>query len=592
VIDPRIYRAAFLPVLVALIVLMFSVEPIPDALRGPEGSSIAASDFDERRASALARQIVEMAPERAPGSRGDDLTADLVEERFAGIGAGKVSEQRFTGSFDGEDVEERNVAVTLPGTSERTIVFVAHRDSARGPGAASSAAATGVLVELATEFARLRHEKTLTFVSTDGGGDGATGAREFIANYPTPELVDAFLVVSQPGPSDPESPHVIPWSAGPESTSAQLIETATATLEAETEREPEEPGLLGHLFRLALPSGLGEQAVLIEEGADAIAISGGGERPLPPDEDGAEDLSPRSIGEFGRIVFALGVAIDGSDEPPMHGPEDQLRFAGNLIPGWALGLLAITLLLPALVASVDAVARSMRRRQAVPAAFGWVLVRAVPFLAPLALLYLLALPGIAPSPDFPFDPGRFGFGWRAAGVLLALLTAFAATLIALRPLSAPSRASRETVAAAIGTISSLSLIGIWLINPYLALLLVPFAHLWLLAARPGLPVGLLGASLTTAVAALPLLAAVLHLVARLDLGAQAPWQLALFVTSGQLGAVLALLLCLVAGAALAVLAVGRSPGTDLPSPEPRVHRPLRHTGPGSLGGTPSAMQRR
>jgi hypothetical protein len=592
VIDPRIYRAAFLPVLVALIALMFSVEPIPDALRGAEETTISASDFDQRRASVLARQIVEAAPERSPGSRGDELTAGIVEERFAAIGGGKISEQRFEDSFDGDDVELRNVAVTLPGTSERTIVFVAHRDSARGPGAATSAAATGVLVELAAEFGRVRHEKTLTFVSTDGGSDGASGAREFIAGYPTPELVNAFVVISQPGADEPEPPHILPWSSGSESTSAQLLETATTALEDETEREAEEEGLLGQLSRLALPSGLGDQAVLIEAGANAIAISGAGERPLPPADDQAEDLSAASIGEFARTAFALAIALDVSDDPPLHGPEAQLRFAGNLIPGWALAVLAITLILPALVASLDAVARALRRGQAGLAAFGWVLARALPFLASLVLLYLLALPGIAPSPDFPFDPGRFDFGWRAAGVLIAILTAFLATLIGLRPLSAPASASRETVAAAIGATASVALLGIWLLNPYLALLLVPFAHLWLLAARPGVPVALPGAAVATAIAAVPLIAALVHLVDRLDLGAQAPWQLALFVTSGQIGVPLALLLCLLAGSTLAVLAIGRSPGSDLPAPPLPTLGPARHAGPGSLGGTESALPRR
>jgi hypothetical protein len=156
----------------------------------------------------------------------------------------------------------------------------------------------------------------------------------------------------------------------------------------------------------------------------------------------------------------------------------------------------------------------------------------------------------------------------------------------------PPSAGRETVAAVIGTVSSLALLVIWLINPYLALLLLPFGHLWLLAGRPGVPVGLLGASLTLLIATVPLIVAVAHLVDRLDLGAQAPWQIALFVTSGQLDAPLALLLCLVAGSALAVLAVGRSPGTDLPAPVPPPRRQPRHIGPGALGGTPSALPRR
>ena len=46
---------------------------------------------------------------------------------------------------------------------------MASRDSASGPGAASSAAATATLLELVKELSSTTHKKTLTFVSTDGG---------------------------------------------------------------------------------------------------------------------------------------------------------------------------------------------------------------------------------------------------------------------------------------------------------------------------------------------------------------------------------------------------------------------------------------
>jgi hypothetical protein len=584
VIDPRIYRAAFGPTLVALIVLMFSVEPVPDPLRGAEAAGIAASDFDENRASALARQIVDAAPEREPGSRGDTAAGDFVEERFAAIGSGKVSEQRYEDSFEGDDVGLRNVLVTLPGTSERMVVVMAHRDSAEGPGATSSAAATGALIELAGEFGRLRHDKTLIFVSTDGGSDGASGARMFLQGFPTPQLLDAVVVLSQPGTPSPEPPYVIPSSTGPESTSAQLVQTAKAALETETDRDAGLEGPFASLFRLALPSGLGEQAPLIEGGADAVAISSAGERPVEPADDQLDSLTASSVGEFGRTAFSLVLAIDETQEPLAHGPDGYVPFAGNLIPGWALALLALALLLPALLGALDALARAGRQGEPLLPALSWVLARALPFLAALALLYVLAVPGIAPAPAFPFDPARFEFGWRAAGVLVATLAAFLVVLVAVRPLTATRRASSEALGAAIGAVASLSVLGIWLLNPYLALLLVPFAHLWLLAARPGMPVALPVAAAVTLLAALPAFAALAYLVGRLELGAEAPWQLMLMITGGQIGAPLALLFCLVAGSALAVLAVARS-RADLPAPAGSLGGRVGYPGPGSLGGT-------
>jgi len=162
------------------------------------------------------------------------------------------------------------------------------RSSQRSERTASSAAATGVLVELAESFGEATHDKTLVLVSTGGGGDGATGAREFADHYPERSLIDAALVISQPGAAQPEPPFVLPWSAGPQSTAIQLTRTAAATVSAEVGRPAGLESSFGDLLRLALPTALGEQAPLIEEGIDAVAISGAGERPLPQAEDGTE----------------------------------------------------------------------------------------------------------------------------------------------------------------------------------------------------------------------------------------------------------------------------------------------------------------
>ena len=80
----------------------------------------------------------------------------------------------------------RNVILTLPGSSERTILVLAHRDSAEGPGAATSAAATATLLGLADDLGRSRRTKTMIFASTDGGSDGAEGARKLIEDLPAP----------------------------------------------------------------------------------------------------------------------------------------------------------------------------------------------------------------------------------------------------------------------------------------------------------------------------------------------------------------------------------------------------------------------
>ena len=134
----RIYRAAFAPAVVAVVVLLFSLPGRP----APLPPVVASAEFDQRAAAEIDRQITEAAPARSPGSEGDRAIADLVAKRFAGVREGQVAEQRFDHNFEGEDLELRNVVLTLPGESARSVVVLAARDSASGPGAASSAAAT------------------------------------------------------------------------------------------------------------------------------------------------------------------------------------------------------------------------------------------------------------------------------------------------------------------------------------------------------------------------------------------------------------------------------------------------------------------
>lgn len=555
-IDPRIYRAGFLPAIVALVVVMFSVQPLPEPLEPP----ISPVGFEAGPGARVARQIVAVAPERQPGSEGDSLAADLVSERFGAIEGGELSEQPFEGSFDGDDVELRNVILVLPGESERQVVLMARRDSAEGPGFATSAAATGALVEIAESFGGARHSKTLVFVSTTGGSDGAQGAREFAEHYPERDLIDAAIAIEQPAADESEPPHVLPWSTEDDSTAIQLTLTAEQAVSEQIDVAGDGDGLVAGLLRLALPSGLGEQSVLVAEGIDAVGLSSAGERPLPPSrDDTTEALSAPTLADFGRAALSMLVTLDATTEALERGPGSYVTFSDNLIPGWSIALLVIALVLPAGLAAVDAMARAWRKREGLPRDLVWVASRSLPFLAALVLAYLLALSGLAPSPRFPYDPGRFEVGWRSALVLLFLVVATVLAWIAIRALRVPRGAGRDGLAAATGVVLCGSVAAVWLLNPYLALLLVPAAHVWLAAIGSGGPAR--RAVIAVAVAAaliLPLIAAV-DLAGRLEVGITVPWQLLLMVTGGQIGFVTALLGCLVAGGLVALIATALAP---------------------------------
>ena len=583
-----LYRLTLLGGLFAVVVLMFSVVSRPGAFR----SEAAPDAFDQDRAAGLARAIVEAAPERQPGSRGDDAAADLVTERFTEIAGGEVTEQGFGGRFEGEDVDLRNITLTLPGTEDSRIVFAASRDCAEGPCAVSSAAATATLLELADTFSGARHDATVSFVSLDGSTAGAAGARELAAGLEI-EPADAVIVVAQPGASRPEAPFAVPWSAGVQSTSVQLLESAAAALQAEGGIEDAASfGTAESLLRLAIPSGLGDQAVLIEEGIDSVALTSAGDTPLPVSSDGLDSLSAATIGDIGRAALVLGFALDERSEPLEHGPDTYVPLAGKLIPGWAVALLAAALLLPIGAVALDGSVRHARAGEPLPLAFALALTRAVPFVATLVLAYLLELFGLMPGPAFPFDPQRFSPGAGSVLVLLVLLAAMAGSIRLIGRLAVPAEAE-DALSPAIATILFAGLLGIWLANPFFALMLVPAGHLWLLAAQPEMRGRRAAAwSLLAAGAVVPAVA-LLAVGGQIGAGAEIPWDLLLMFTGRHFGVLVALPLCLLGGCALAI---AEAAGSESVPPRPRdgsgIRGPLGYAGPGSLGGTESALPRR
>jgi hypothetical protein len=568
VIDFRVYRAGFLPALVAIVVILFALQVPPD----PLPTVVAPAEFDEVSAAKAARQIVATAPVRSPGSEGDAAIADMVERQFKSVPEAGIAEQSFGG-------ELRNVIMTLPGESPRSVVVLASRDSASGPGAASSAAATATLLELANQLRNSSHTHTLIFVSTDGGGDGALGVRQFIDQFAEREMVDGVIVISQPGSASPRQPFLLTASDGPQSANAGLVRTAERALSDQAGAKPQSEGLFDELAQLALPTGLGEQAVLIDRGIAAVGLSSAGERPLPVAQDQPTDLSSTTLGDLGRTALLLASTLDGAPTPPHHGPEAYLSLGGNLVPGWTLALLALTLLLPTVLASLDGLARALRAQTRMGEAFAWASSRALPPIASLLLLYVMATTGVVPSPTFPFDPNRFGVGVGEVIAMAFLGIVLGAGYYAIRGWRVPAGLSREAAAPTLGLVSGLAVLLAWLANPYLALLLVPVAHAWLLdARREGVlpwPLVLLGALASV----IPIAAAVGHIADRLDLGSAAPWQLLLMVAVGQIGFVEMLALCLLLGCLVGIVALA----IRRPAVKPRPEAPSRRV----RAGTPA-----
>ena len=154
-IEPRIYRAAFVPALLAIVLVMFSLESRPRPL--PQG---LAGDvvFGGAEAVATTRSIVDAAPDRQAGTVGDREAARLVVGPSAA--AASVEVDRF--QSDGEDLV--NVIGRRAGRTRRQVVVVASRDASGVPDAGGSAADTAALMELARVFEGRPSQRSIVLV--------------------------------------------------------------------------------------------------------------------------------------------------------------------------------------------------------------------------------------------------------------------------------------------------------------------------------------------------------------------------------------------------------------------------------------------
>jgi Peptidase family M28 len=565
-IDLRLYRYALLAVPVAAVIAMFSLKEVPRELSG----GIPPDAFDSTSAAPLAKELATSAPYPTPGSQADERLAEQVKARFTAIDGAAVAEQTFEGSFNGHDVELRNLIATLPGESHRQIALIAPRDVAQGSGVTTSAASTAALLEIADGFSGAAHDKTLVFVSADGSSIGALGTKRFIRDYTDADLLDAAIVLSQPALANPTAPLVIPWSTGPQSTAAQLAETANATVSKELAMPAGDEGPLDDLFRLALPAGLGDQGALVEAGLPAVRLSADGELPVEPGRDTPEAFDNDTFTRFGRAALSLVLILDGSPGAIEHGPDGYVGVAGNLLPGWTIALLALSLLVPAALAAGAGLVSAARSPIEAVRGVVWTLLRALPFIGALIVVLVTALVGLLPSPDFPFDPRIEGLGAGGTISAIAAVLAYCVAAFFLRPLRPPPARAVATAAAAALLVACLAALGIWLVNPYLALLIAIGLQAWVLAAArlaPGRPV----AAGLVLLGLVPAIVLVADLAGRFDAGLGVWQDLVLMVADGQIGLAMALLGCLGAGAGVGLVALaGRAPGRPAPEMKMRL----------------------
>jgi hypothetical protein len=601
VLDVRVYRAAFLPALVAVFVAAFSLVDRP----APVTSPLASDAFSAERAfggrTPLKNSLMELAksfPDRAPGSADDSALADRVAATLAARDRTGRPAFRVSRTTDGD---AETVVGVRPGLSSRQIVVISHRDALSSPGLAELSG-TSVMLELARLFRARELRKTLVLVSTSGSTEGYTGARAW-AKRASGDPVDGVLVLGDLASTREHRPWVVPWSLGPDPAPLALQRTVEAAVRGQA-GPPGTTRATAQWIRRALPFTVSEQGVIADEGLPAVLIGVTGER---GPEAGAGVLRAR-LARFGRAILRSVSAIDaaGTSEDDRANPQPAFPDspAGivtlrNVLPDWAVRLLVLTLLLPALLTALDGFFRVRRRHLAVGPWLAWLGATALPLVLGWLWMRALGLTGALEPPEAPVLPlpPFEQAGWVALASLAVVLALgwFGIRALVLARVGERGSPIAGSLAAATGAVLCVLTALVWIVNPYAAALFLPAAHLWLFAAAPGSRLrGWAGVAAVVLGLAPFAFAAVYYSLALALNPLDFAWMALLSAASGELSLAVAITTSLLLACLLGLLVIMRARRRmeARAEPEPlRTRGPVSYAGPGSLGGTESALRR-
>jgi hypothetical protein len=403
--------------------------------------------------------------------------------------------------------------------------------------------------------------------------------------------VDGVIVLGDMAGTRVRKPWVVSWPSAPKPVALGLERTVQAAVRAETKSDPGGTRAIGQWIRRALGVTVSEQGAIGAEGLPATLISESGERGPDP----GERVLDKRLAAFGRAAVRAVSAIDAvrpGDRDAFEGSPTGIVTMRNVLPDWAVRLVIATLLLPALLAGLDAFFRARRRHVPVSGALLRVAVGVAPVVVAWVWLRLLGATGVLAATDGPVLPDSYPLD--ATGLVSigsAVLIAALAWFLARRAVGRPGLPESDALATGL-TVCGLTSV-VWLANPYAAALLLPAMHLWLFAAGGWSPRA--GFAAIVGGLALPLLALV-YLGAALGLGPVDMGWAAVLATAGGHGLWTALGAAVLFGALGALVRVLRARGGGVREPsagggEIRTRGPLTYAGPGSLGGTESALRR-
>jgi hypothetical protein len=200
-----------------------------------------------------------------------------------------------------------------------------------------------------------------------------------------------------------------------------------------------------------------------------------------------------------------------------------------------------------------------------------------------------AAPG-APVAGLASAPTAAGL---ASIAILVLLAWFGLRPLLARLLGIEGDVAGGGAATAIVLVLCAATLAVWIVNPYASLLLIPALHLWLLAMAPETHLRRPVALVLWALGLVPPLLVAYAYGRQFGLDPfELAWMVTLLVAGGALSLPTVFVWSVVLGCAAAALVVAMRAGGGSDTAAPiSVRGPKTYAGPGSLGGTESALRR-
>ena len=127
---------------------------------------------------------------RGFGEPGNEMAQDYIVEQFKALGLKPAFDNDYKQPFTHKGKKGNNIAVVIPGESNRTIVITAHldhlgvRNGKIYNGADDDASGTAALFAIANHFKERGNKHTILVAAVDAEEIGSIGAKYLLDNFP------------------------------------------------------------------------------------------------------------------------------------------------------------------------------------------------------------------------------------------------------------------------------------------------------------------------------------------------------------------------------------------------------------------------